>query len=218
MFISRLNYKMLAILFMVIDHAGALLFGNNLVMRLIGRLAFPMFVYLLYDGYQNTRNLPKYARRMILFWAISIVPYSLAFYNCLISVYQNVFLSLFMYLAIFSVWDDRTLHIGWKYIFVVMCAVFAEFFHMEYGWYGVALAVIICVRKDKVEMMSDFIWITCLECIWHINPRQCTALFAFALTPFKFADSKRPPVSFKIFNYVFYPLHLVMLWALSVLY
>ena len=62
MLTNRTNYKMLAVIFMVIDHAGAILFGNNLIMRLIGRLSFPMFVYLLYDGYRNTRDLAAYEK------------------------------------------------------------------------------------------------------------------------------------------------------------
>jgi len=218
MYINRANYKMLAIIFMVIDHAGVLLFNNNLLMRLIGRLAFPMFVYLLYDGYKNSRDLAAYGRRMVGFWAVSILPYSLAFYNCLVSIYQNTFLSLYLYLAVFCVLEDRALNIRWKYAFALVCTVLAERLHMEYGWYGVALAVVIYEYDDNLQAANQFMWITCLECLWNMNPRQCTAPLAIALTPARFTKSKRPPTAFKIFNYAFYPLHLLILWALSVLY
>lgn len=216
MLTNRTNYKMLAVIFMVIDHAGAILFGNNLIMRLIGRLSFPMFVYLLYDGYRNTRDLAAYGRRMIWFWAVSIVPYSLAFYNCLVSVNQNVFLSLYVYLTIFCVFEDRSI---WrKYAFTILCAIAAERFNLEYGWYGVALAVIICTYKNNLQAAEQFLWITCLDSLVRINPRQLTSPLAIALTPAEFAESKRPSVAFKIFNYIFYPLHLLMLWVWSVMY
>lgn len=216
MSINRANYKMLAIIFMVIDHAGAILFNNNLMMRLIGRLSFPMFVYLLYDGYHNTRDLAAYGRRMVWFWTVSIVPYSLVFYHCLISINQNVFLSLFVYLAIFCIFEGK--NIWKKFIFTLLCAVFAEWFNLEYGWYGVALAVIVCTYKNNLQAAEQFLWITCIDSLARINPRQLAAPLAIALTPIEFAKSKRPSTIFKIFNYLFYPLHLLILWAWSVIY
>lgn len=81
-------FKLIAILAMLIDHAGAYLSmsGSSLVdyetiniMRAIGRMALPIFAYFIVVGFQNTRDVKKYILRLHLFALISQIPFSLSF-------------------------------------------------------------------------------------------------------------------------------------------
>lgn len=75
---SRNLFKMMAILFMLVDHIGLFLLNNNILFRVVGRLAFPMFAYLLADGFKRTKNVRSYLVRLAILYFISYIPHSLA--------------------------------------------------------------------------------------------------------------------------------------------
>ncbi len=94
---NSFHLKMIAIITMLIDHTAAVLIPSNtvlwLVMRCIGRLAFPIFVFLLVEGFYHTRDVKKYLLRMGAFALLSEIPFDLAFYGKVLEfTHQNIFL------------------------------------------------------------------------------------------------------------------------------
>lgn len=91
-FITGSHLKLLAILFMTIDHVSAFLLGGGawihntlftladhkistyFLLRCIGRLAFPIFAFLIVEGFKHTRNRFKYGRNLFLFACLSEIP------------------------------------------------------------------------------------------------------------------------------------------------
>ena len=133
--LSGSTLKMIAIVTMFIDHIGAvivermLLTGNtgvytyeqiyilDRVLRSIGRLGFPLFCFLLVEGFQHTKHVGKYACRLLVFALISEIPFNLAFSGSVFfSTYQNVFFTLLI--GLITMWgckqvEDRvSLHAG----------------------------------------------------------------------------------------------------------
>ena len=86
---------------MVIDHIGAVFFPDIMILRFIGRISFPIYAFLLVQGYLHTSNnskrIKKYAERLILFAILSEISFDLCFYNQPIwPGYQNIFFTLFI--------------------------------------------------------------------------------------------------------------------------
>ena len=76
---NSFQLKIIACILMAIDHVGAIMFPDIDLYRIIGRLSFPIFAFLLTEGYVHTRNLKKYFIRLFIFAIIPQIPYSLAF-------------------------------------------------------------------------------------------------------------------------------------------
>ena len=94
--LSGTALKRIACLSMLLDHIGASLLENGLfkqgafwpgdvqldgVLRLAGRLAFPIFCFLAVEGFLHTHDVKKYVRRLLLFGLLSEVPFDLAFFR-----------------------------------------------------------------------------------------------------------------------------------------
>ena len=94
--INSFILKMIAIITMVIDHVGAVLFPMNMMFRYIGRISFPLFVFLLVEGSIHTRKIRKYELTDV-FICISFQKFRLIWlFRTKSSIYhsQNVFWTL----------------------------------------------------------------------------------------------------------------------------
>ena len=104
--------KLIAVFSMLVDHtAAALLYSPSLpplfqigshpitlysLMRGFGRLAFPLYCFLLVEGFSHTKNALRYGKRLLFFALISEIPWNLAFHNSLFYRKQNVYFTLFL--------------------------------------------------------------------------------------------------------------------------
>jgi len=93
--INAFVLKSIAIVTMLTDHVGAGLYPSQLWMRAVGRLAFPIFAFLLCEGYFHTRSVKRYAIRLGVFALISEIPFDLLHGGKLFDAgYQNIFFTL----------------------------------------------------------------------------------------------------------------------------
>lgn len=177
--------KWLAIILMTVDHVGAYLFPQYTILRIIGRISFPLFLYTTVQGTHRTRNFKRYLFQLLLIGVISI-PVTLGRINILFS------------LAIFalSIKDKR---------FFVPCLILSYF--VEYGIYGFLLgwAIYLILYQDKSLGVIAFVGLHLAV----IQSIQVYALFALLpiLLPFTVHVVRVP----KIFGYLYYPLHLAII-------
>jgi len=121
--LSGTALKWIALICMAIDHVGAILvwqhyldlrstFGADAAlwydiyiwMRRIGRVTFPLFCFVLVEGFVHTRSKPKYALRMLAFAVISEVPYDFALHNGVISYTSQLNVIFTLLLAFCALW------------------------------------------------------------------------------------------------------------------
>ena len=163
--------KMLAIITMAIDHSAAMLYpvidamripfslGGKMItlywiMRKIGRLAFPIFCFLITEGYQHTRNKMRYGLRVLIFAIISEIPFNLLFSNNLFdSNGQNVFFTLFLGLLMIHVYNSQCKQLI-KFLAMVAVGVIATYLKADYGLNGVLLVFIIYLFRNTPSVQA----------------------------------------------------------------
>ncbi len=216
---SAFTLKILAIIFMFIDHFGAIfdIYFDATILRLIGRIAFPMFAFFIAEGCRHTRSIPRYILRLGIFAIITEPIFDLAVFNSPFSPnfgiieysHQNVFFTLALGVA--AIWCYKSL--TYNGLLLVGCIVFlAELLHTDYGGLGV-LAIVLCYifKKRSYQLIALFV-IICLLYLNHFSMWSLTftLVASISLLLLSFYNSKRG-YEMKWFLYAFYPLHLLLL-------
>ncbi len=71
--------KIIATITMLIDHIGFVLFPENILLRIIGRVSMPLFAFQIAVGFEKTKSREKYILRMLIFALVSQIPFSLMY-------------------------------------------------------------------------------------------------------------------------------------------
>lgn len=191
---------------------NAALYSTYNIMRLIGRIAFPIYCFLLVEGFEHTSNRMKYAGRLLVFAVISEVPFDLVFSGEILEFgYQNVFFTLFlgllamMGLRYIEEREDMQMMVKplWNFVVIAACMFAAQFAKTDYAAIGVLCITVLYLfrRKKKYQTIAG-----CVAFLWEL-----TAPLAFI--PVWFYNGKRG-WNMKYFFYLFYPVHLLLLYLL----
>lgn len=224
--------KWIAILAMLIDHIGAFLiepylsqkgipgglfFGGlaksspyygifqiNLILRLIGRLAFPIFTFLLVEGFLHTRNIKRYIVQMGIFALISEIPFDLANSSLMMeNTYQNVFFTLFIGLLVITIFDKIHKKNNIRWLIPIVGMIISEILRTDYSSMGIIIIFIFYYFHDDFKLRNLFNGL--------MFSLQITAIFA--LIPIQLYNGKRGKQN-KFFFYIFYPAHLILLFLI----
>lgn len=224
--ISGSTIKMIAIISMLIDHIGAVVVERMLyfpqyreelltlymILRSIGRLGFPIFCFLLVEGFAHTGNVWKYALRLGVFALLSEVPFDLAFSDSLLyNGYQNVFFTLLIGLLAMLLIDrigKRKWPLALKVLLQLCAAVagmyIAEFMRTDYGALGVMCIMTVYIfRKNRLAQVIA----GAVVFLWEIPASA-------AFLPVAAYNGKRG-WKMKYFFYAFYPCHLLLLYGIA---
>lgn len=235
--LSGTALKMIACITMLIDHIGAScieaglllpelekgevsggaldqlsLFQLDRVLRFTGRLAFPIFCFLLVEGFVHTHDVKKYVRRLFLFALISEVPFDLAFFRTPFALdHQNVYWTLalgVLAMAGLKHYEKPNGSVSWKGLLCAAgCTLAALLACTDYDGIGVLiLCALYLTRADRkyqcIVGAVLFAW-------------ERTAPLAFVLLWFYNGQRGRcTPAMQKVF-YWFYPVHLSVLAAVT---
>lgn len=205
--------KWIALLSMLIDHIGVVLlsggshslFSVYSLCRGIGRIAFPIFCFLLVEGFCHTSNVKKYILRMLGFACVAEIPYDLAFYGKIVKLDgQNVMFTFVIALVVLMLVGKREKVSGDWWVFVLAGCALAWFFSTDGSFFGI---VLIWVFYDFRENHLYRNVIAGVTMCW-----QPTSLFTLPLVEGYNGERGRGS---KYFFYWFYPLHLFVLWLLA---
>lgn len=227
---SQEGLKILACVTMLLDHIGAVFmpsvanYSLYYVLRVIGRLAFPIYCFLLAEGVAHTKNPVRYGIRLLIGVFLAEIPFDLAFSGGLDWGSQSVMVTLILGFGMALIMNklDRT-----KLVPVIIFGFLAELFQCDYGIWGIAMIALFVMtrgRKDQNNLQIIGMVILC----WFMNSaaipifgiRVPIELFAvLALIPIFLYSGKKSTGSKAVQSifYLFYPVHLLVLYIISTL-
>ena len=148
---SSSKLKVIAMISMLIDHIAAVLGPmsiNYVVMRCIGRIAMPLFCYMIAEGCRHTRNPWKYFGRLAAFALISQLPFSYAFGVRTPNVYVNLAFAVLAVTCI-ELFKSKRIPIFFGLLVALILAIFAEHIGADYGFVVVPLIVLLYFTQNK---------------------------------------------------------------------
>ena len=235
---TSFSLHLMAMLFMLCDHLWGTIVPGNDWLTCIGRLCFPIYAFLLVEGYFHTSNLTKYVKRLLLFAVLSEIPFNLAMASSVVyPFHQNVLWSFLIALGLIHC-NEKVKASGklWIRIAVGMFTILAGyllglitmvdyyhagilmvltfyFFHHRNWWAYVGQ--ILCLGYINLEVLGGLGYEVVLFGETIFLTRQGLALFA--LIPIWLYKGKQGYHStwWKYFCYAFYPVHLLILGLLK---
>ena len=224
-FLSGSSLKVLAMASMLTDHLALFLWKGEpwcqsvlfslghrditvyVLLRMFGRIAFPLFAFLLVEGFLHTRNRQRYGMRLLLLAVISEVPWNLIWGGGLLYPTQNVVFTLLLgYLGLCALeryeGDSRSLLACLLGLLIV-----SAFLRADYGCSGYGFILLLYVLRTRPVVRAVI-----GSCV--LGSRWVAGL---AFIPIALYNGRRGFVKGRLFGYVFYlfyPLHLLILYLI----
>ena len=217
--------KIIAMVSMAFDHVGDMFFPDFMWMRMVGRLAMPIFAFCITEGYIHTRNRNKYLLRMGIFALVSEVPFDLAFEGNINLSHQNIMLSFFISIVALMLFDLirgpknelKVRYSVWRTILgvlaVIAMAVIAMLVKADYTVFAVIGVFLFYVFKDVNHYVRPIPGIAFLALTRTVGYYCSTGL---SIIPLLLYNGKKGK-GLKWLFYVFYPGHLLLLYLLKLL-
>ena len=236
---TSFSLHILAMLFMLCDHLWGTIVPGNDWLTCVGRLSFPIFAFLLVEGYFHTRNLKKYVSRLLLFALLSELPFNLALGSRLFyPIHQNVLWSFLISIGLIHLNEQAgktqkvlirllagigTVLLGFLAGLLTMVdfyhagilTVLVFYFFRQKKWWSL-LGQALCLWYINTELLGGFGYEISLFGNTIFLMRQGFALLA--LIPIWLYRGRQGPHSkaLQFLYYAFYPLHLLVLGLMKV--
>ena len=212
--LSGSSLKVIAIVSMTIDHLALYILGGDdpatapviyHLMRMVGRLAFPIFAFLLVEGYIHTRDFRRYMMNLLVAAVISDIPWMLLGGYDSHNVMFTLLLGLMAVSFIDRFWRNRIVTLT----VISLIGVLAEWLQTDYSWRGIFLICVLFMFRDKP--LLAFMFGLPFLMVYGLAGSAAGLMMPMLYSGQRgFATGR---VS-KYFFYAFYPLHLMAIWLL----
>jgi len=216
--------KLIAIVTMLIDHMAVVLIPSDtilyIVMRGIGRLAFPLFVFLLVEGFFHTHDVKKYLIRLGAFALISEIPYDMSINHTIFETsQQNVFFTLFLGLLLITLlnkvernyFNQAIKKFVLTVVLILGIGTIAILLKTDYSYAGILLAVAFYQSRGNKLMLAAWLLMVSGFLLGGIN-----ILATLAIIPISLYNGEKGK-NVKYIFYIFYPAHLLILGLVNML-
>ncbi len=239
--LSGTALKLIAAATMTADHVGYMLFPKLRILRIIGRIAMPIFAYLIAEGMRHTRSPMKYFLRLLFFGAACQTVYAVVTRDFYMNILITFSLSAVIMIPIRLMRDAeekngpdvhrRAVYLSASAAAVAGVFLICRFVTVDYGFWGVILPVsafIFTEKKKNLLLFSLFLILMSADFyvsglmrggapLWVLINRESQPFSLFAVPLLALYNGKRGKWKLKYFFYVFYPAHLGLIYLIGVL-
>lgn len=215
--------KVIAAVTMLLDHTGMILFPRIEAFRLIGRIAFPLFAFFIAEGCRYTHNKRKYLGMILFLGLIFHAVFVLATGQTLFNIFITFSFSIILIYLLQKVkkevregtWKNKILSGILLFGMLIFTYLFTGCFEVDYGFFGIMLPVIVSLfdglwKRKAAFLAGNLLLVAAIHTYFQS--------FCLLAVPILFLyNGTRGKYKMKYFFYVFYPVHLVILFLLGVI-
>ena len=207
--LDSFQLKCIAIVSMALDHTGAVLYPSQIWLRCLGRIAFPIFCFLIVEGFFHTHDVRRYMGRLGVFALISEIPYDLAFRGVPLEYdHQNVFFTLLIGIGM-MVLLERNREWPVKAVILLLAMWLAVLIRSDYNFRGILLIFVFYIFHE-----SRWLAVTAGG-FWNFLYQGVIQKYGvLSVRPLALYNGERGR-KMKYFFYIFYPVHLLLLYGIS---
>lgn len=211
--------KLIALVTMTCDHIGTELFPHLEILRIIGRLAMPIFAYMIAQGCHYTRNKRKY----LLTIAATALLCQLVYFFAMGSLYQCILVTFSLSIGLIFTLDTAmkrpcakntaTAVLAFLTVWVIsdLLPQVLPGFYVDYGFFGILLPVLIWLGRDKWQSI-----LLCGAGLVLLSRGSTIQWFSLLSLPLlALYNGSRGTARLKYLFYIYYPVHLVLIWLIS---
>lgn len=167
--------KALALIFMFIDHLGVVIFPGVTELRVIGRMAFPLYAWCLVVGINKTKDPLRYLFRLLVLAVISQPLYMMALRHG----WTNFGILFTLSLSLVALWGMKAKFLGSQFWAPLLCYVATGFLDMDYGWKGLTFILLLYLaRGSKSGLCATYL---AFALFWGSSTTQVSSLFGYPL-------------------------------------
>ena len=168
--------KVLALCFMFIDHLGAAVLPRVGELRMIGRMALPLYAWCLVVGSVKTHNAPRYALRLLGLAVLSQPLYMMALNH----TWTDLNILFLLFIAQVALQGIRARFMGSQIWVPALCYVLLGFVQVDYGWRGLTFILILYMaRGSRGGLAAAYL---AYALFWGSTSSQVNSLFGYPLT------------------------------------
>lgn len=234
--LNATHLRIMALVFMLLDHLWATVVPGNFWMTCVGRVAFPIFAFQAVEGYLHTKDYKRYCRRLLIFGLISEIPFNLMLTGSWIfPFHQNVMFTLLLGLMAIHQLDKRVqadtfkgkLACGAKFALILLLSAIS---FPDYGAMGVLnIVAFYLIRGSKLEKPLQLLLLVAIHWFGYEGmmiplfggaveiPQQAFAILAFLPLWLYNGEKGKGGKALQYGSYLFYPLHMLALGLMQYL-
>lgn len=168
--------KVLALVLMLVDHLGVVIFPGVTEMRVIGRMAFPLYAWCLVVGSVKTRSPLKYGLRLLVVALISQPLYMLALNH----TWTDFSILFTLLIALVAIQGIRIRRLGSEIWVPALCYVLLGFMKVDYGWKGLTFILILYLaRENRSGLLAAYL---AYSLYWGASSSAVNSLFGYRLS------------------------------------
>lgn len=222
--LNRNQLKIIAAIAMLLDHVGKIFLPHVLVLQVVGRIAFPIFAFFIAEGMRYTKNKKRYLINMSVFACVSQVPYMLLF-GARLNILFTFLLALGLIEMLEYVKKNNFGQSGYVTfaITIIIALLLTLVMPFDYGFVGVLLVILLYYLKNTnhryIAICGCMLFLSLQLMLFGVMTfglMQLASIFAIPLL--MVYDGSAGNKNLKYFFYLFYPLHMFVIYILNMIF